>query len=221
MFRHLHEISRNHKRALLSVIIFTTSGIYTLRGAHEQRAQAEQSRVEVTVRTQPRPGLRIVSGGLVYEEGLYKGGLRTRYWSPTGLVKPDTFLERGGDELPALDEPMACSFGLSVDGQDLWDYWSWKSAEELPCEAEQGTRLAREGSRKCRHAMVELASDIRPIRVKVHTQVDGNSFLKRWLEITNNGNAFGNFFWPLSEVYFGPTKVIDFPFSSLCQLDLI
>ena len=151
MFRHLLEMPRSNRWALLPVIILATSGIYELRGAHEQKTSADHSPVEVTVRTKPRPGLRVVSGGLVYEEDLYKGGLRTRYWSPTGLIKPETFLERAGEELPALDEPIACSFGLSVDGQDLWDSWSWRSAEELACAADNETRLAAEHSRKCRH----------------------------------------------------------------------
>ena len=43
----------------------------------------------------PRPSLRVVSGNLVYEEQLFKGGLRTRFWSPNGLIKPDADLEPG------------------------------------------------------------------------------------------------------------------------------
>jgi alpha-galactosidase len=126
----------------------------------------------------PRPSLRIVSSNLIYEEQLLEGGLRTRFWSPNGLIKPDAHLEPGsrGGEAPALDEPIACSFGLSVDGQDLWDGWEWRSAQEAPCE-----------HAGCRHVVVELASTIRPIRVKVHTEAEGHPFLKRWIEIINDG----------------------------------
>lgn len=138
----------------------------------------ERPRAEIVFRTTPRPGLRVISGNLVYEEHLYKGGWRTRFWSPTGLIKPDAFLVREGDELPGLDDPIAGSFGLAVDGQDLWDGWRWKSARELPCEGAG-----------CWHAVVELASEIRPVGVRIHTRVDGHPFLKRWLEITNEGSS--------------------------------
>jgi len=43
-------------------------------------------RTDIAVCDKPRPGVRFVSGNLVYEEHLYKGGLRTRYWSPAGLI---------------------------------------------------------------------------------------------------------------------------------------
>src|SRR2546428_13367445 len=97
-------------------------------------------------RTKHSQGLRVVSGNLVYDEHMYKGGLRTRYWSPNGLIKPDVFLEQEvstdftGDEVPSLDDTIACSFGLSVDGQDLCDQWVWKSATEVPCEVDQASR---------------------------------------------------------------------------------
>ena len=133
---------------------------------------------EITWTMKPHPSLRVVSGNLVYEEQLFHGGLRTRFWSPHGQIKPDADLEPGAGEgeLPSLDEPIACSFGLSVDGQELWDGWEWKSAQEIPC-----------GRAGCRHVVVELASTIRPIRVKVHTEIDGHPFLKRWIEVFNDG----------------------------------
>ena len=78
--------------------------------------------------------MRFVSGKLVYQEQVIKGGLRTRYWSPDGLIKPEAFLQRQGMQLSGRDEPINCSFGLEVDGQDLWDDWTWKSAEEVACK---------------------------------------------------------------------------------------
>ena len=134
-------------------------------------------RTDIVVRDKPRPAVRFVSGNLVYEEHLFKGGLRTRYWSPAGLVKPDDYLEREGDELPGLDEPTACAFGLSVDGQELWSDWSWKAAEEVACKG------------GCRHMVVELAHGVRPVRVKVHTVIDGHPFLRRWIEIRNESRS--------------------------------
>ena len=96
-------------------------------------------RTQISVRSKPRQGIRVISGNLVYEEHMYKGGLRTRYWSSNGLIKPDVFMDQGvstdftGDEAPKLDDPIAGAFGLSVDGQDLWDHWTWKSASEGNC----------------------------------------------------------------------------------------
>jgi len=183
------------RSSLLLTALFMCADLLPTGGLPAQRVEPDRGRVDFTLRTKPRPRMRAVSGGLVYEEHLYKGGLRTRYWSPTGLIKPDAFLERdvaqvaAGDELPLLDEPIACSFGLSVDGQELWDHWSWKSSQELPCEAEHDSQSGREDHRRCRHMAVDLVNEIRPIRVRVHTQVDGNPFLKRWLEITNNGQS--------------------------------
>jgi alpha-galactosidase len=143
---------------------------------------------EITIRTTPRPSLRVVSGNLVYEEQLYEGGLRTRSWSPQGLIKPDVLLDG-----PLVDEPIAGSFGLSVDGQELWDGWKWQSASEVDCPGGH-----------CREVVEELVNTIRPIRVQVHTRIDGNPFLRRWLVITNDGKnpaAIGSVF-PMSGYLF-------------------
>ena len=193
-----HNVRRVHRLAfcIFALGLFTLPpGVHALQpsgGGHEQ--------TEITWQMKPRPSLRVVSGNLVYEEQLLDGGLRTRFWSPNGLIKPDADLEPGseGGELPSLDEPIACSFGLSVDGQELWDGWEWKSAQEVPCK--------RAG---CRHVFVELVSTIRPIRVRVHTEADGHPFLKRWLEIINDGSkaaAIGAVY-PMSGYLFQGTRL--------------
>jgi alpha-galactosidase len=176
--------------AVISVFLALTA---SAEGASPQVENPPGIPVQISVRTKPRQGLRIISGNLVYEEHMYKGGLRTRAWSPNGLIKPEVFLDGGvstdftGDEAPRLDAPIACAFGLSVDGQDLWDHWKWKSSSEAPCELDIAASPKDHNS--CQHLFVELVSEIRPIRVRVHTQVDGHPFMKRWLEITNDGKA--------------------------------
>ena len=158
-------------------------------------AQQQTGYTDITIRTTPRPMLRVVSGNLVYEEQLDKGGLRTRSWSPQGLIKPDAFLEDSSpqdNDALTLDEPIAGSFGLSVDGQEMWDRWEWQSAKEIKCPGH------------CREVVEELVNRIRPIRVRVHTRIDGNPFLRRWLEITNDGKnaaAIGSIF-PMSGYLF-------------------
>ena len=165
-----------------------------------QAPRVGDEQTTISWQMKPRPSLRVISGNLVYEEQLLKGGLRTRFWSPNGLVKPDADLEPGpgGEELPSLDEPIACSFGLSVDGQELWDGWEWKSAQEVPCD--------RAG---CHHVYVELASKLRPIRVRVHTEADGHPFLKRWLEIINDGSKASviGAVYPMSGYLFQGTRL--------------
>ena len=151
----------------------------------------------VTIRTAPRPFVRIVSGSLVLEEQLLKGGWRTHYWSPTGVIKPDRFVDNPVvGELPGVDEPIACSFGLSVDGQELWDGWRFESAREV---SGSGARNS------VREVVVELVNSIRPVRVRVHTRFDGKPFVMRWLEIRNEGKtpaAIGSV-QPMSGYLFG------------------
>ena len=57
--------------------------------------------------------------------------------------------------------------------------------------------------------MVELASKLRPIRVRVHSEADGHPFLKRWLEIINDGSkasAIGAVY-PMSGYLFQGTRL--------------
>jgi len=158
---------------LLLGFLLLGSPLFTLEG---QESRTNLTGMDITILPKAGPTLRVVSGNLVYEEHLTQGRLRTRSWSPLGIISPDFIMARG--ELPPADEPIASSFGLTVDGQELWDRWEWTSAQETSCP-----------ETPCRHVTVELMSGIRPIRVRVHTQVDGNPFLKRWLEITNMGKA--------------------------------
>src|ERR1019366_4918389 len=170
----MHKLSNNISQFNNLALCISVAASATLcLGVHAvQPPGSGHEQTDITWQMGPRPSLRVVSGNLVYEEQLLDGGLRTRFWSPNGLIKPDADLESGSPdgELPSLDEPIACSFGLSVDGQELWDGWKWKSAQKVPCN--------RAG---CRHVVVELESTIRPIRVRVHTETDGHPFLKRWL----------------------------------------
>ena len=209
-------MSKKNSGVLLSLIIFPGIASTVPVAAQAPRSEPRDGQqANISVRTKPRQGLRVVSGNLVYDEHMYKGGLRARYWSPNGLIKPDVFLQQEvstdftGDEAPSLDDPIACSFGLSVDGQDLWDHWLWKSATEAPCEVDQASRPRDRTS--CAHMVVELASEIRPIRVKLHTQVDGHPFMRRWLEIINDGKvpaAIGKVY-PMSGYLFSGHRIFE------------
>jgi alpha-galactosidase len=135
--------------------------------------------IDVTVRNGAEPRVRFRSGNLVYEEHLHKGGWRTRYWSPAGLIKPDELLADTGrrdQDLPPWDGPIAGVFGLSIDGQELWDDWQFESADDLP-----------ENTAGIRHSSIKLRHTLRPVRVVIHTELTGHPFLKRWIDIRNDG----------------------------------
>jgi alpha-galactosidase len=62
-----------------------------------------------------------------------------------------------------------------VDGQLLASQWEWEGIDTQQSE-------------KCPHAVVSLRHRLRPVTVKVHTQLDGTPVLTRWLEVTNRGD---------------------------------
>ena len=77
----------------------------------------------------------------------------------------------------ALEFPLQ-TFELQIDGQSLFNRWEWVGAGERDA--------ARPGTRE---AVIELQHQVRPVRVKVVTRLDGTPFLVRYLEITNTGSA--------------------------------
>jgi alpha-galactosidase len=159
--------------------------------------------VAVEFRHDPRPAVRYTSGNLVYEEQLYDGRYRVKYWSPDGIIKPDIHFEAAaGNPSPVDDpnqnsEPIANSFAVTVDGQDLWHDWQVVSMAEAACPRPH-----------CKHVIVELRNQLRPTLVRVHTQLDGSPFIERWLEIVNKDAAtisLGNVS-PFSGMLFAPRE---------------
>ena len=105
--------------------------------------------------------MRYSSGLTVCDEALRNGHWVNRYWLATGMIKPEF-------QLAAV--PLADSFELSIEGQDLGGTWKWVKAYQ-------------EGS----VATVELESSARPVSVKLRTLMSGGPVLVRWLEVTNTG----------------------------------
>ncbi|MEI6914452.1 MAG: glycoside hydrolase family 36 protein [Armatimonadota bacterium] len=123
-----------------------------------------------------RPTARYVSGTMVCEEALENGRLIGVYWSATGQVQRENVTAR----LPGLDSlamPLNV-FEMDIDGQSLHNRWDWVGAYERK-SAKAGTV----------EAVVELKHQVRPVRLKVVTRLDGSSVLVRWLEITNTGTV--------------------------------
>lgn len=113
----------------------------------------------------------MVSGLTVYDEGLRSGRWVGRYWNSTGVVKRDGLAETEMSSMQAL--PID-SFELALDGEDLAGGWKWIGATKEPIE---GGHLVT----------IELASERKPVRLKVKTQLRGEPVMVRWLEITNTG----------------------------------
>ncbi len=122
----------------------------------------------------PYPGVRYLSSSTVYEEVLFHTRFIGLYWSATGYVQ-------GENVIPWLLElnPLAYhlqAFELVIDGQQLHNRWEWVGASR------------REGKVKGTvEGVVELCHQVRPVKVRVITRLDGTPFLVRYLEITNTG----------------------------------
>lgn len=112
------------------------------------------------------PELHYVSGRAVYCEQFAGSKLIGKYWSANGLIE-------NGREFPGLGLDVPCqAFALNLDGQSL--DWGWEFV----------TASASERDGKWQSA-IELTHSVRPVKLKIHTEVDGTAFLARWLEVTN------------------------------------
>ena len=113
------------------------------------------------------PIVRYNSGLSLYEEALIDTRWIARYWSPVGRVEADPVVQ--GDLVHNS------AFGLEMDGQSLHRGWGFVGFDERV-----------DGGQK--YAIVTLEHQTRPVRVRVHTRVDGSPAFSRWLEIENTGD---------------------------------
>ncbi len=135
------------------------------------------------VRNAPTPGVRYESGLTICDEALVDGHWIERFWSSVGRLNAE--IEAVPELGPSRDldapRPSAmAAFKLAVDGEDLGGGWTWVTADEVHDEPE-----GQVGRRLGRHFVVELRHRVRPVGVRVHTQLDGSPFLIRWLEVIN------------------------------------
>ena len=96
---------------------------------------------DIRFRRGETPGVRYISGNIVYDEMLSEGRLVTRYWSPNGQVLPEMHLER----LRWREDQPADSFRLCVDGQDLAGGYVWESAVTEPDPSIYRARCGEDG----------------------------------------------------------------------------
>ena len=142
------------------------------RTANGQRREVgETMTTDVTFRSTVHPGVRFTSGRTICDESLMDGRLVGRYWAADGRIKPERDM---AGTLHAVSRLPVDAFHLEINGQTLSGHWRWETCrEEVPTE------------NGIRHAVVELANSLLPVRVTVHTRLDGTPVLTRWLEIAN------------------------------------
>lgn len=118
------------------------------------------------------PWVRADAGRFVWEEVLYEGNYLAVHHSAVGRCqsKENIFSKLVRNRFP---REHLYAFELEVDGELLRDGWQWV-AHRTSTTTEGFEELA-----------VELTFENRPLRVTVHTQLDGSEFLVRWLEIRN------------------------------------
>lgn len=120
------------------------------------------------------------TGAMVYEEVFRAGRLMSAGWNAAGytLNVLDDFPTRFNNDL--FREPQA--FDLEINGMSLaWDY-DFESAESFsePVENRDETRT---------HVIIRLKSRLVPVRVEIHTLLDGTSCFERFLKVENLSDA--------------------------------
>lgn len=127
--------------------------------------------VNVFLRDQKEPVYCYRSGLTVYEERFLDGALIPGGWNAAGyplnvLSNCPTYLKQDGFAEPT-------SFHVELDGECMDFFLEVKNYEKK--EMENGSE----------EFILTLASNIKPVEIKVHTLLDGTPVLTRWLEVTN------------------------------------
>ena len=110
------------------------------------------------------------TGFAVYEEALFCGSFVSQGWNAAGY--PLNVLTNCPSRLDPKQFAEPYAFNLEVNGASI-DY-------EL-----KFVDFSTEKSDKDIHAIITLESNLAPVRIKVHTLLDGTAMFSRWLEIEN------------------------------------
>jgi len=119
------------------------------------------------------PGVRFTSGLTICDEELQSGRWVNRYWESSGQIVAETQLE---EQRQRMDPLPVDAFRLEIEGQDLSGTWKWVAANKSEVHDPDGLLVT-----------VELESSVRPVRVKIHTLLNGSPVMVRWLEVINTG----------------------------------
>ncbi len=114
----------------------------------------------------PVPQVCYRSGLTNYNEMLVDGRWVGQYWNSAGYLDRENYAA----EIFKVPQVPFHAFELEIDGQSLHFGWKFLGFTEVEPD---------------RYSVVELESEIRPVRVRIHTRLDGTAVLTRWLEIVN------------------------------------
>ncbi len=110
------------------------------------------------------------SGLAVYEETFDNGVLVSSGWNASGY--PLGLLEACPSWLDPSDFHEPSAFNIEIDGQSI-DY----RLKLIDFE--------KNGNEKCLETVMTLESELKPVRLKIHTVLDGSQMFSRYIEIEN------------------------------------
>lgn len=110
------------------------------------------------------------SGNMVYEEGFEKGALITYGWNSAGY--PLNVLTNCPTRINSKRYAEPFSFNIEIDGQSV-DFGL--EFEDFETEKNYDNFVS----------VLTLKSTIKPVKIKVHTLLDGTHMFSRWIEIEN------------------------------------
>jgi alpha-galactosidase len=115
--------------------------------------------------------MEYISGNSVYIEELLGSQWVGRYWNAQGKIQPSQPLWASeAFQIQIETSPIATSAASVLVSTG----WQWIGSFQLP-----------ESKARARHAVVELSNKTYPVRLKIHTLLDGTPVMVRWLEVTN------------------------------------
>lgn len=110
------------------------------------------------------------SGLMVYEETLYNGVLVSSGWNTAGY--PLDVLTNFPSRLNPMNFHEPSAFNIDIDGQSIDYKLRFIGFEKIKTE-------------KSVEAVLTLESDIKPVRLKIRTVLDGSQMFGRYIEIEN------------------------------------
>jgi alpha-galactosidase len=122
------------------------------------------------------PWIRFDANKFIYEEAFIEGNYVGLHFSAMGRANTR---ERIYDKYKLSNKQFYknhfSSFELEVDGQLLKDYWNLVEIQQ------------NKTSEGYDEFVIILSHDLKCVNVRVHTLLDGSSFIERWLDIVNMG----------------------------------
>ena len=160
---------------LIHLLTFTLTVCISQSPVVARETASDSGHTNIVVDNSEAHEIRYVSGTTVYIESLEGSQWCGRYFSADGRINLRYLPLPWYDQYPH-ESWAAEAFQLEINHKKVAK-WSFISAKEQPKD--------RQGNR---HLVVELAAETAPVRVAVHTLLDGTPVIVRWLEISNTSD---------------------------------